>query len=118
MPIDCRLLSTVLAGTILHTGAALCQPPPGSIPQPTPQHVQQALKYADQFQHHRWQPPLRYTTPAGAIPEAYTRPRTPPVTKEARHWPDPYYDYCARYPRARECRRPMYRYPPHSAWRP
>lgn len=91
------------------------QPPASGVAPPTPQQLQQAHRYGDQFRG-AWGAVVPHRVPPMAIPEAYTRPSKKPgqSSDNTSVWPQPYYDFCYRFPMAWECRgfrRHLY-YPP------
>ncbi|MES9870390.1 MAG: hypothetical protein ABW149_11935 [Sedimenticola sp.] len=75
-----------------------------ALPQPSPAHIQQALRYGEQFQAQMPDRTPRYTTPPMAIPPEYTRVPEPA--------------YCARQPYAPYCIPPVIipRYTPKPVW--
>jgi len=90
---------------LLVSQGVFSQPPASGVAVPTPQQLQQAHRYGDQFRG-AWRPVLPHTVPLMAIPEAYTRPSNKPrqSSNQAATWPQPYYDFCYRFPMAWECR--------------
>ena len=97
-----------IAALLLFMEAANAEVWQRTVPVPSRDQIDQALRWGDQFQEQAPSSGETQTMTRTIIPPAYTAPsRTVP---RATRYYNPYYDYCRQYPWAYQCRPYSYRY--------